>query len=228
MEKITICEVAPRDGLQNEKSVFTASDKIKLIGDMEDAGINYIEVGSFVSPKAVPAMADTDKVCAGVEFSPQGSYTGLVLNEKGLERAKKAGLNGVCIVVVVSESLSLKNSRRSREESLATAVKLIQQAKDEGMFIRVDLAPAWVCPYEGAMDINSWLPMADTIWEMNIDELALADTIGHAHPMEVAKTFETLKGRYDISRLVAHFHDTQAMGLANAAAAMQVGVRRFD
>jgi hydroxymethylglutaryl-CoA lyase len=226
---INICEVGPRDGLQNEPSQLSVEDKLGFIDGLQKSGLKQIEVRSFVHPKAIPAMADTDLLMAGIkETNCDSQHLGLIMNERGLERAIKAGVDGVCIVTVVSETLCQKNNRRSSQEACDMAIKLIKEAKANDLYVRVDVAPAWVCPYEGVIPVERLLRFTDQIWEFSPDELALCDTIGAADPQSVSKLFEVLGDRYERSKLVAHFHDTQALGLANATAALFQGIRRFD
>lgn len=228
-EFLKICEVGPRDGLQNEATPVSTAQKQKLLDGAMDAGLRYIELTSFVSAKAVPQMADADQMMPYArEKYPTGHFNGLIINEKGYERAIEAGTKGVAVVVVVSEALSQRNSRMSVAESLATCAKIVARAKSEGVFTRVYLAVAWVCPYEGATPPEKVIACADTVWEMGVDELALADTIGHAHPLEVGRLIEQCGKRYDMRKLAVHLHDTQALGLANAAAAISAGVRIVD
>lgn len=229
-ERVHVTEVGPRDGLQNECATLTLEDRLDLVDGLLAAGVTQIELGSFVSPKAVPAMAGTDAlvVAAKARHGPKLRGLGLVMNEKGFDRALAAGADGVCIVTVVSETLCQKNNRCSSEEATATAVRLLQRARAAGLYARVDIATAWVCPYEGQISLEQVRRHADQLWEFQPDEMAFCDSIGHAHPYQVAKLFAELGERYGRSRLVAHFHDTQALGLANATAALMQGVRRFD
>lgn len=227
-ERLTIHEVGPRDGLQNEKSPVPAAGKVILLRALRGAGISSIEATSFVSPKAVPQMADAPEVLQATLEDPGAHYAALIINEKGYERALEAGCKSIAIVVVISETLSLKNSRMTVEEGIISARALLRRAKEDGIRTRVYIAPAWVCPYEGAMDQDQVLRCADPLWSEGVDELAIADTIGHAHPLEVGRLLEKLGHRYDMARLAAHFHDTQALGLANAAAAISAGVRTID
>ncbi|MCX6130362.1 MAG: hydroxymethylglutaryl-CoA lyase [Proteobacteria bacterium] len=229
-EVVHICEVGLRDGLQNESAEFSVDEKMHIFAGLVAAGLEHIEIGSFVNPKAVPAMANTDLFADEIKqkYPTSPCILGLIMNERGLERAIRSGVDGVCIVSVVSESLCQKNNRCSAQESVAMAIKLLQEAKRAGLFVRVDIATAWVCPYEGAIPIDSVKKMSDQIWEYGPDEMAFCDSIGHAHPFQVRDLFAELGERYDRSRLVAHFHDTKAMGLANASAALLEGIRRFD
>lgn len=227
---VHICEVGPRDGLQNEAKTLGTDDKLELISMIAAAGVKTIEIGSFVNPKSVPTMADTDAVAIAArrQLGPDITTLGLIVNERGFDRALAAGVTGVCIVTVVSKTLCARNNRMTPDEATAMAVKLVQRAKAAGLKTRVDIATAWVCPYEGVIDREQVRQHADLIWEHQPDEMAFCDSIGFADPLSVARLFTEFGERYDRSRLVAHFHDTQALGLANATAALMTGVRRFD
>ena len=241
VEHLTICEVGPRDGLQNEKSPISTEQKLALVNGLIGAGARFIELTSFVNPKAVPQMADADQLlpAALAAHAPQARvlrqaqaadlrFMSLVINEKGYERAIAAGGKAINIVVVASESLCQRNNRMSTQESLNVAKQLLARAKQDGVWARVSIAAAWVCPFDGPTPPQRVFMCADAVWEAGVDELALADTIGHAHPLAVGQLLEQLGKRYAMRKLAAHLHDTQAMGLANAYAAIQAGVRIFD
>ncbi|HCP46686.1 MAG TPA: hydroxymethylglutaryl-CoA lyase, partial [Deltaproteobacteria bacterium] len=159
------------------------------------------------------------------------SYDGLqphalIINDKGWHRSQEAGVNAVAIVVVVSETLCRRNNRMEVEQSIETALRLVEQARGAGVFARVYLAPAWVCPYDGPVAADEVLGIAERF--AHVDELAIADTIGHAHPAEVGALFERLGSVLPMERIAGHFHDTQGLGIANAYAAIQAGVRTLD
>jgi hydroxymethylglutaryl-CoA lyase len=227
---LVLWEVGPRDGLQSEKQTLPLEAKKELIFGLMNAGVRNIEAGSFV--KAIPQLADTDALIPLLAEHPlraQTRLTGLVFNSKGLERALAAGVDGVCVVAIPSDALSLKNAGVAAQEGLQRALALADEAKGHGLFVRVDLATSWVCPFEGAMPETRVLEFASAFLEKtSVDELALADTIGHAHPVQVYSTFSKLAGHFSATRLAAHFHDTQGLALANVTAAMAAGVRVFD
>lgn len=229
-EVVHICEVGPRDGLQNEPRLLGLASKLEMVAALRHAGLAQIELGSFVSPKAVPAMADTDELAMAVRrLGDRGLRTlGLVMNDKGFERAAAAGVDGVCIVTVVSPTLCQKNNRVTPEEATRIACELLKKAKARGLFTRVDIATSWVCPFEGPIAPETVMAHADRLWEYQPDEMALCDSIGGAQPYEVARLFEAFGARYERERLVAHFHDTEGLGLANVTAALFQGIRRFD
>jgi hydroxymethylglutaryl-CoA lyase len=227
---LKLWEVGPRDGLQSEKNILPLDAKRDLVVGMMEAGLRHIEVGSFV--RAIPQLADTDELFARLADHPlrkQTTLTGLIFNAKGLERAIAAGVDGVCIVAIPSDTLSQKNAGVGAQEGLLRALALVDEAKAHKLFVRVDLATSWVCPFEGQMPQEKIFEFASALLDKpGVDELALADTIGHAHPLQVYATFARLAEKYSIQRLAAHFHDTQGLALANVTAAMSAGVRIFD
>ncbi|MCA9984203.1 MAG: hypothetical protein KDE59_07915, partial [Anaerolineales bacterium] len=218
--QITIYEVGPRDGLQNEKVLWDTASKLRFVDHLVDAGLTEIELTSFVHPKAVPQMADADEVMRAslAKYADRPvRFTGLVLNERGYDRALAAGCNSMAFGVAVSNTFSQQNTRMSNKEALALTERLIRRAWADNVRVRVYLMTAWVCPFEGPTPPPKTLAYAEEIWQMGIDEFAIADTIGHAHPLEVGRLFDLLGRRMDMRRLAAHLHDTQALGLANAA-----------
>ena len=226
---LRICEVGPRDGLQNEKSPLTTADKAAFIDDLHGAGIRYLEAGSFVSPKAVPAMADTGGVIGAVRALPPGGLiTALIMNGKGLDRALEAGVGGVAIVCVVSETMCEKNNRRTVQAALDTALELTLNARRAGLRVRADVATAWHCPYEGKVAMDAVLAVADPLCEAGVDELCFCDTDGAADPAAVLNLLQRAVPRYGAERLGVHFHDTRGFALANATVALQQGITLFD
>lgn len=227
-EALSICDVGPRDGLQNQPLHVPATDKRRLIGLLYGAGVRFMEATSFVSPKAVPQMADADEVLPTTAQFDDLRALALVLNEQGYARARAAGAKGVTVVAVCSETLAMKNNRRTTRETIETARNIVALCKQDGVYARVCLATAWHCPYEGAIDPGRVLAYAGEIWSMGIQELSLADTIGHAHPYEVRSLSQKVVDLCGPANLSVHLHDTQAMGVANAFAALDAGVRILD
>ena len=230
-EALHIYEVGPRDGLQNEATHLTTEQKLELIDGLVAAGLPTVEVTSFVHPKAVPQMADADEVMRqtlarhGVDAT---NMVGLVLNEKGYERAYAAGSRRMAFGVAVSETFSQRNTRMSTEEAFQVLERLTARARDDGVWIRVYVMTAWVCPFEGPTVPQKAIAYARRAWEMDVDEMAVADTIGYANPLEVGRLLEQIGRHTEMERLAVHLHDTQALGLANTTAAIQAGVRTVD
>ncbi len=228
-DTLRIYEVGLRDGLQNERTLIGSADKARLLEGAVAAGLRDFELTSFVSPKAVPQMADAAEMVARAKAFADARCAALVVNDKGYDRAVAAGARGIAVVVVVTETLCARNNRMSVAESVETGARLLSRARADGLWRRAYLAPAFVCPYEGPVSADRVVECADVLWEAGVDELAIADTIGHAHPGEVGAMFARLADRYGgADKLAAHLHDTQALGLANAAAAIAAGVRVVD
>jgi hydroxymethylglutaryl-CoA lyase len=230
-ELLKIYEVGPRDGLQNEPVQIATADKRRLIAGLVAAGLPAIELTSFVNPRAVPQMADADEImraslAGNGEGTPQ--FTGLVFNERGYERAVASGCRAIALGAAVSDSFSRANTNMTSQEALDMVGKLAGWARRDGLWIRVYISTAWVCPFEGPVRPERTIAYAERIWALGIDELAVADTIGHANPLDVGLLVEQLGRRLDMSRLAVHLHDTQALGLANTVAAIQAGVRIHD
>jgi hydroxymethylglutaryl-CoA lyase len=227
---LTLWEVGPRDGLQSEMKTLPLEVKRDFVFALMKAGLRNIEVGSFV--KAIPQLADTDALVASLAEHPlrkECRLTGLVFNEKGLQRALNAGVDGVCVVAIPSDAFSQKNAGVGALEGLQRALNVVNRAKESGLFVRVDIPTSWVCPFEGAIAKERVVEFAANFLGGTLaDEVALADTIGHAHPLQVHDLFSTLSTRFGSKRLAAHFHDTQGLALANVTAAYSAGVRIFD
>lgn len=228
---LKIYEVGPRDGLQNEAVTLSAEQKQRLIDGLVEAGLRHIEVTSFVHPQAVPQLADADEVMAGVTTRYAGSgveFTGLVFNERGYDRALLSGCRSMAFGAAVSESFSLRNTRNTPREALTTAHALIERAHRDGIRTRFYVMTAWICPFEGVIPPLKTLAVVQEIADWGVDEIAIADTIGHTDPLSVGRLIDLIARRIAIERLAVHLHDTQALGLANATAALQAGIRTFD
>lgn len=228
---IHVYEVGPRDGLQNEANSIPTAAKLSLIDALVAAGLQTIEATSFVHPRAVPQMADGDEVMATALARHQDAgvdFVGLVLNEKGYDRARASGSRRIACGVAVSETFSQRNTRMSTEEAFAMCRRLSERARADGVWLRAYLMTAWVCPFEGRMVPQKALAYAQRLWDIGVDELAVADTVGHADPLSVGRLLEQIGRRTDMSRLGVHLHDTQVLGLANATTAISAGVRIFD
>lgn len=227
-ESLSIQEVGLRDGLQGERTAVPTATKLALFDALRRAGLRRFELSSFVSPRAVPQMADAAEIVAAAAQHPEVHGCALVVNERGYERARAAGARGIAIVCVISEELSQRNSRMSARESLATTAALLERAGRDRLHRRAYLAPAWACPYAGPVAEAQVLHHAEALAAAGLDELALADTIGAAHPAQVGALCRALLPRLGQQRLAVHLHDTQGLGLANAWAAISEGVRLLD
>jgi hydroxymethylglutaryl-CoA lyase len=230
VERLTIREVSPRDGLQNEKvAPLTTADKTRLIDGLVAAGVSSLEVTSFVKPEAVPMMADADLIMRYMRSTyPAVHSMGLVFNEQGFERALAADAKALALVFIVSDGLSNANTGKPSDFWLEKYRALIPKVRASGTWLRVYAAAAWVCPYDGQIPPERAFRYIAELMDLGVDELCLTDVIGHAHPLQVSAMFDTLATRYGNEKLAVHLHDTQALGLANAYAALQAGVRVFD
>ena len=227
-ERIQIVEVAPRDGLQADPADLSTAQKVELIERLVAAGHTRVEATSFVSPKAVPKMADGDAVMAGVPRIDGVSYSALALNQKGVERAIAAGVDEVCGVVVATESFSQANQRATVAESVQRWRDISDAARAAGVKTAVTVSAVCGCPYEGRVEAGSVFDIVAQLAETQPDELALADTIGAGVPTQVANLFAGAQERAPGVALRGHFHNTRNTALANIAAAIDSGVRVFD
>jgi hydroxymethylglutaryl-CoA lyase len=234
--EVQIVEVGARDGLQNEReSLIATADKLELIGRMIGAGVRRIEVASFVNPARVPQMADAEAVIAGLADRRDVSYIGLCLNKRGVLRAietRSGGRRGVdeagC-AAMTTDGFGLKNQGQTVQDSLRELAEMIRLARADGLFAQVTISPAYGCPYEGAVPAQRVVDIARALADAGAQELSLGDTIGVAVPAQVRDLFGRLKEALPPEvRLRAHFHNTRNMGIANAWAAWEAGVRVMD
>ena len=220
-------EVGPRDGLQNQSRQLSVEQRIQLIDSLIAAGLARIEIGSFVSPSAVPAMANSDQVMAGLINRP-GHFSALVPNRYGYDNARKAGVPAVNLVVAASDTFNQKNINRSTEQVLSACAEVIACGRDDGIETVPYIATAWECPFEGVIDQGWVLELVDQLFEMGATTVVLADTIGAASPAQVASLTQQSIIRQGANAIACHFHDTRGFASANTFAALEQGVRRFD
>ena len=226
-EKVIIKEVAARDGLQAQPKHLTVEQRIALLGALAETGVPELEIGSFVSPKAVPQMAGTDEIAANLPPA-QLAYSALVPNMKGYELAVMAGIRSHAIALAATEEMNQNNIRKSLEDTFVMGEDILDRAAAEGVDIHAYLAVAFECPYEGAVEELLVLEQVDRLMQHQPARLMIADTIGAANPAAVHSMMHKLVDRYGPERLGCHVPDTRAMGLANVYAALQAGVRQFD
>ncbi|MBU02425.1 MAG: hydroxymethylglutaryl-CoA lyase [Halieaceae bacterium] len=226
-ETVIIKEVAARDGLQAQPKQLTVAQRIALVAALAKTGVPELEIGSFVSPKAVPQMAGTDEIAASLP-AVDLAYSALVPNMKGYELAVRAGVRSHAIALAATEEMNQKNIRKSLEETFVMGEEILDRAAADGVAIHAYLAVAFECPYEGPVEESLVLQLVDRLMAHKPARLMIADTIGAAHPAAVQSMLEKLIERYGPDHLGCHFHDTRAMGLANVYAALQAGVRQFD
>jgi hydroxymethylglutaryl-CoA lyase len=225
---VTVMEVSPRDGLQNEDALLTTQQKLQLIQHALDAGCKRIEVTSFVHPKRVPQMADAEAVCAGLPPRQDVRYTGLILNARGYQRLRETCLDEAGLVVPATDTFGQNNQGLSVAEGLAMASEIIADGKHSGFPVQVTIAVAFGCPFEGEVPLSRIQHMAEALAAAGPVEIALADTIGVGVPMQVHQAFTALKQQLGSLPLRAHFHDTRNTGIANAYTAFMAGVSVLD
>jgi len=226
--QVKIVEVGPRDGLQNEVTPVNASDKITLIEKLTDAGIKYIESGSFVSPKWVPQMATSTEVFEKLNRAKEVTYAALTPNMRGFEAAMAVNANEVAIFGAASESFSQKNINCSIEESLERFTPIITAAKNANIKVRGYVSCALGCPYEGDITPEQVAKVAMKLYQMGCYEISLGDTIGVGTPANVTKMIQAVSARVPMDKLAVHFHDTYGQALTNIYAALQMGVTTID
>jgi len=226
MDIVTINEVGPRDGLQNIKNILSVDERLKLIRSLEEAGIELMEIGSFVSHKAVPAMSDTDVLIS--KLGNIENYSVLIPNKKGLDKAKINGVKEICTVLCVTDSMNKKNINQSVKETLKDLRKIFLETKESGMRSKCYVSVAFYCPYEGKVDSFYVEDVIGILLDYKADEIVIADTIGAANPREVKKLLSSLTNKYKDINLSCHFHDTRALGLANVYASLDAGIKKFD
>jgi len=226
--RVTIYEVGPRDGLQNESANLPVESKLRLIAALAEAGLSRIELGSFVRPDWIPQLADTDEVARRVARGPGIRYAALVPNRTGLERAIAAGMDEVAVFMSASETHNLKNTNKAVAESLAQFEEIVPLAKKHGLFVRAYLSTVWGCPYEGSVDPRRALEIARQLQAIGCDELSLGDTIGVGNPRQTREILELFLREFRAHTLALHLHDTHGTALANCLAAMELGVATFD
>jgi hydroxymethylglutaryl-CoA lyase len=229
MEPIFITDVAPRDGLQNQPVHLSTADKLQLIGLLAGAGVASVEATSFVSPKAVPQMADAAELLEQLIPAQPGLRTSvLVPNLKGLERAAAAGAREIAVVLSVTDTMNLKNINMSLEQATLASADTLRQARALGLATRAYLAVAFECPFEGVTPLPRVLELATAMLAAGAQEIVIADTIGAAAPAAVRQRLDALAEVVPLAQLAIHLHDTRGMAVANAWAALEAGVRRFD
>lgn len=225
---VAITEVGARDGLQNEKVVVPTAAKIAFIDALVAAGARQIEVGSFVSPRWVPAMADTEAVFAGLTRRAGVRYLALVPNLRGLDRARAVGCDAIALFTAASEGFARANINQTIAQSLAAFADVAARARTEGVALRGYVSTVFACPYDGPTRPEAVVPIVEELLAMGAYEVSLGDTIGVGTPAHVARLLEAVLKVAPADRIVMHFHDTWGMGVANVMAALEHGIRRFD
>jgi hydroxymethylglutaryl-CoA lyase len=229
-DRVVITDVGPRDGLQNQPRILSVEQRTELVRAIAAAGVPKIEVGSFVSPKAVPAMANSDQIFKSLAV--QADFTtpsiALIPNMKGYEFARDAGAKIVTMVLYASDGMAQKNAGMSMSQAEDITVDMLSQAKHDGIEVIATIAVAFECPFDGPTDPLLVEKIVAKFLKAGASQVVLADTIGAAHPQQVRDLTAVLVQFHGGDQLGCHFHDTRAMGLANVYAAVESGIRRFD
>jgi len=225
---VRIFEVGPRDGLQNESAILPVEKRLQLIEKLIDAGARDIEVGSFVHPRWVPQMADTDDLVRQLEPIDGVNYWSLIPNMKGMERALEVGVTHAAFFVSASDTHNRKNLNKGIEESLGEFHEMFVAAKEHGLTVRAYVSMVFGCPYEGEIDFGRVMDLSGTLLDMGAAMISLGDTVGIGTPIQVRRDCARAIEAYGEERIALHLHDTRGMGVTNAMVAYDVGMRCFD
>ncbi|MEK5214373.1 hydroxymethylglutaryl-CoA lyase [Psychrobacillus sp. FSL H8-0487] len=227
-KSVSIREVGPRDGLQNESKFIPTDEKIQWIDHLSNSGLNYIEVTSFVNPTWIPALSDAEYVAKHIKKNPDVTYAALVPNTKGLFRALESGIDEVAVFISASETHNKKNINKTISETEIDLSEVVKESISNKKTIRGYISTVFGCPYEGNIETDQVIRLADSLFEMGINELSLGDTIGIANPVQVKQVLEQLLKRYPADSIAMHFHNTRGTALANALASLEMGISKFD
>ncbi|OCT21190.1 hydroxymethylglutaryl-CoA lyase [Pseudomonas putida] len=225
---VRLVEVGPRDGLQNEAQPISVADKVRLVDDLTDAGLSYIEVGSFVSPKWVPQMGGSAEVFAGIRQRAGVTYAALAPNLRGFDDALAAGVKEVAVFAAASEAFSQRNINCSISESLQRFEPIMDAAREHGIRVRGYVSCVLGCPYEGKVSAEQVAPVARALHDMGCYEVSLGDTIGTGTAGDTRRLFEVVSTQVPREQLAGHFHDTYGQALANVYASLLEGISVFD
>lgn len=225
---VQIKEVGPRDGLQNEKKWVSTESKIAWINMLSNTGIKEIEFSSFVNPKMIPALSDAREVGKQISRNPNVVYSALVPNQKGLEYALEAGIDGASVFMSASETHNQKNINKTIQDTYPVLKQVIEEAKAEGKHVTAYISTVFDCPYEGKMKPDAVISICEKLLEYGVDDLSLGDTIGSAVPSQVETLLDDILKKYPTEKVILHFHDTRGMAIANIMTAMNYGIYRFD
>jgi hydroxymethylglutaryl-CoA lyase len=227
-QTVQIVEVGPRDGLQNESAILSTDRKVKMIGDLANAGLSRIETVSFAHPDRVPQMADAEAIMASLPQREDVSYVGLILNWRGWQRATETSVDEINMNVSASNTFNLKNQASDTDETIEVLGRVVQDASGSGIPVTGTIATSWGCPFEGEVSLDRLLLVAESVAATGVSEIAIADTIGVADPWSVAERVSHVQQVVGDIPLRAHFHNTRNTGIANAYAAIQTGVSTLD
>jgi len=227
-DRVSIYEVSPRDGLQNEAHPIPVPGKLRLIEALIASGLKRIELTSFVSPRWVPQLADADELCRTVTAPADVTLSALCPNAKGFERARAAGLREIAVFMSASETHNRKNTNKSVAQSLETFEEVVPPALTSGMRVRAYVSTVWGCPYEGDVDPGAALDIARRLLALGCYQVSLGDTIGVGTPLQTRRILQLFLDEFPAQTLALHLHDTRGTALANALIGLEMGIRDFD
>lgn len=227
-QRVTVYEVSPRDGLQNESKTVSTQDKVRFVNMLSTADLPVIEVTSFVRPDSIPQLSDAEAVVEKIARASGTRYTALVPNVRGMERAADAHLSGIALFTAASETFSRRNTNASIAETLERFRPVAALARAKNLWVRGYVSTAFGCPYEGSVPVQAVVDVSRKLVDLGVDEVVISDTIGVATPGNVVSMVEALSGKLARSELALHFHDTRGTALANVLAGLQTGISTFD
>jgi hydroxymethylglutaryl-CoA lyase len=227
-DRVSIYEVSPRDGLQNEAKPIPLEGKLELLRALIAAGLTRIELTSFVSPRWVPQLADADELVKQVQLPPGVTVSALVPNAKGFERALAAGLKEIAVFMSASETHNRKNTNKGIQQSLETFEEVVPPARAAGLAVRAYVSTVWGCPYEGDVPIATSLDIAKRLLELGCYQVSLGDTIGVGTPLQTKRIVQAFLAEIPAAQLALHLHDTRGTALSNALVGLDLGIRDFD
>ncbi len=227
-DRVSVYEVSPRDGLQNERATVPLVSKLRLIDALAAAGLGRIEITSFVSPKWIPQLADADEIAQYAKPPAGVAFSALCPNARGLARARAAGIREIAVFVSASETHNRKNVNKTIAQTLAAFEDTIGPARAEGIRVRGYVSTVWGCPYEGEVDAERAVAIAKKLLDMGCYQISLSDTIGVGTPRQTARILERALAEVEPARVAMHMHDTRGTALANVLVGLEMGVRDFD
>ncbi len=227
-ERVSIYEVGPRDGLQNEPAQVATISKLRLVEGLIAAGLQRIELTSFVAPRWIPQLADADDLARLAPRSPRVEYSALCPNARGLERARDAGIGEIALFISASETHNRRNVNKPVADTLAVFAGFVPEAVKAGVRVRGYVSTTWGCPYEGAVDPRKALALVHALLEMGCYEISLGDTIGVGTPLQTKRILELMLAEVSADKLAMHMHDTRGQALANVLVGLELGIRTFD
>jgi hydroxymethylglutaryl-CoA lyase len=227
-DRASVYEVSARDGLQNEAALIPIEGKRRLIAALVDAGLKRIEITSFVSPKWIPQLADAEELAGALSPPPGVTYSALVPNARGLERALAAGLREIAVFLSASETHNKMNVNKTIDETLSVFEEIVPPAREAGVAVRAYLSTVWGCPYEGAVDPARSVAISERLLALGCYQISISDTIGVGTPRQTKEIVQRFLDAMPVSRFAMHMHDTRGTALANVLVGLEMGVRDFD